>query len=305
MRTKAPGKVVLSGAYSVLEGAPALVAAVDRFVIVDSHIPGEFLTDEVKAAGFTSPYWFDASALRHGGMKLGLGSSAAILVATLAARTLEQLDTSLSDALGERVYPEALLAHRIAQGGGSGVDVAASCYGGYLRFQRQGADTQVERLSAPRTLCFEVWASNKSASTAAMLAQIHGYAERSPAEQRRDITAQADAAESTAHAWSRLDQAGILLGLIAQRYALQRLGSNAGIPIVTPEVEALSDIAEQQGAAVLPAGAGGGDIALYVGRTPADFMIDAIAQLGHVRLPIALGANGVHADTHARRLVSQ
>ena len=67
----------------------------------------------------------------------------------------------------------------------------------------------------------------------------------------------------------------------------------------------LSDIAEQQGAAVLPAGAGGGDIALYVGTRPSDFMIDEIAQLGHMRLPIALGANGVHADSHARRLGRQ
>ncbi len=306
MRTKAPGKVVLSGAYSVLEGAPALVAAVDRFVIVDSRIPGDFMTDEVKAAGFASPYWFDASALRHDGKKLGLGSSAAILVATLAARTLEQLDASLApDALGERIYPEALLAHRIAQGGGSGVDVAASCHGGYLHFQRVGADTKLQRLNAPPTLCFEVWASNKAASTAAMLAQIRSYAERSPAEQRRDITVQADAAESTANAWSRQDPEGILLGLIAQRHALQRLGSNAGIPIVTPEVEALSDIAQQQGAAVLPAGAGGGDIALYVGTARSDFMIDEITQRGHVRLPIALGANGVHADNHARRLGRQ
>ena len=32
---RAPGKVVLSGAYAVLEGAPALVAAVDRYVVAD------------------------------------------------------------------------------------------------------------------------------------------------------------------------------------------------------------------------------------------------------------------------------
>src|SRR5690606_12116062 len=36
MKTKAPGKVVLSGAYAVLEGAPCIVTAVDRYVYADS-----------------------------------------------------------------------------------------------------------------------------------------------------------------------------------------------------------------------------------------------------------------------------
>ena len=35
MRARAPGKLVLSGAYAVLEGAPALVAAVDRYAVAD------------------------------------------------------------------------------------------------------------------------------------------------------------------------------------------------------------------------------------------------------------------------------
>ena len=33
MIARAPGKLVLSGAYAVLEGAPALVCAVDRYVV--------------------------------------------------------------------------------------------------------------------------------------------------------------------------------------------------------------------------------------------------------------------------------
>ena len=37
MRARAPGKLVLSGAYAVLEGAPALVAAVDRYALADSE----------------------------------------------------------------------------------------------------------------------------------------------------------------------------------------------------------------------------------------------------------------------------
>ena len=36
MRGRAPGKVVLSGAYAVLSGAPALVSSVTRYVEADS-----------------------------------------------------------------------------------------------------------------------------------------------------------------------------------------------------------------------------------------------------------------------------
>ena len=87
---RAPGKLVLSGAYSVLSGAPALVVAVDRYVLADSTRPPAFLTPEVHAAiGERAAPWFDASALREGEKKLGLGSSAAILVASLAALELD------------------------------------------------------------------------------------------------------------------------------------------------------------------------------------------------------------------------
>ncbi len=36
MIAKAPGKLVVSGAYSVLEGAPAIVVAVDRYAVADT-----------------------------------------------------------------------------------------------------------------------------------------------------------------------------------------------------------------------------------------------------------------------------
>ncbi len=47
MIARSPGKLVLSGAYSVLEGAPALVAAVDRYVVADGDREPTFLAHEV------------------------------------------------------------------------------------------------------------------------------------------------------------------------------------------------------------------------------------------------------------------
>src|SRR6185436_10440568 len=88
MIARAPGKVVLSGAYAVLEGAPAIVTAVDRYVTADTAKKPSLVTPEVRAAlGDARAPGFDASALRKGDQKLGLGSSAAILVASLGAVT--------------------------------------------------------------------------------------------------------------------------------------------------------------------------------------------------------------------------
>ncbi|MET0409733.1 MAG: hypothetical protein ABW217_00485, partial [Polyangiaceae bacterium] len=65
MKARAPGKVVLSGAYSVLAGAPALVSAVDRYVIADSQRRPVRVTPAVAAAlGAEQAPHVDATALR-------------------------------------------------------------------------------------------------------------------------------------------------------------------------------------------------------------------------------------------------
>jgi phosphomevalonate kinase len=79
MRAAAPGKLVVTGAYAVLEGAPAIVFAVDRLAIADTATTTDRPTAEVRAAlGDRPAPSFDASALENQGTKLGLGSSAAV-----------------------------------------------------------------------------------------------------------------------------------------------------------------------------------------------------------------------------------
>jgi len=118
----------------VLEGAPAIVSAVSRYAIADTAKAAEMITPEVKAAIGTQPApWFDASALRGPRGKLGLGSSAAILVASLAALELERRRELTGEALGRAVLEHALGAHRAAQGGGSGVAEALGLVPGALR----------------------------------------------------------------------------------------------------------------------------------------------------------------------------
>jgi phosphomevalonate kinase len=181
MKACAPGKLVLSGAYSVLEGAPALVTAVDRYVCCDAAQAASIVTPEVRAAlpGAVPPA-FDASALRSEGRKLGLGSSAAILVASLAAADPRQFSSEAE--LRQAIFGTALAAHRHAQGGGSGIDVAASTWGGTLLARcRADGRLEIEPLRLPGALVLEAWASEVAASTAEFLHAVARFRERSPA----------------------------------------------------------------------------------------------------------------------------
>ena len=105
IRASAPGKLVALGEYAVLEGAPALVLAVERRAVAtlersgdgDCHLrtaapdpvdrrfspgrpSGASLVDLVIEASPGAPAWrgmLDSSALYDGSAKLGHGSSAA------------------------------------------------------------------------------------------------------------------------------------------------------------------------------------------------------------------------------------
>lgn len=297
MIARAPGKVVLSGAYAVLDGAPACVAAVDRYVVADASRPAPLITDEVRAARGSAPApWFDAGALREAGKKLGLGSSAAILVASLGALELARRGPLSDQELARAVFEPALDAHRRAQGGGSGIDVAASAHGGTLLARRSGAELALEPCALPEGTEVEVFACAEPASTPELVRRVRALRETDPAAYARLMGAQASAAEAAAEAIRAGARRALIAALDAQRRALAELGAAAGAPIVTIEVAELAERALLENAAFLPAGAGGGDLAVFVGSGPSSEAFRARA--GELRLrplDLGLGARGVHA----------
>lgn len=266
MRAQAPGKIVISGAYAVLEGARAIVAAVDRYVLADSSREASFVTPEVRAAlgAQARAPWFDASALREGERKLGLGSSAAIVVASLGALALDAAPSLEAEALAAQIFPQALSAHRSAQGGGSGIDVAASAFGGILIAEPEGDSLQLTQVTLPAGVRVLVLAADTAASTPDLIRAVHGLRARQGAHYRTLMNRQADASERAAQAALAGDPSAFVASLCEQGEALAALGVAAGVAIVTEAVARLSVNAGRKGAAVLPAGAGGGDIALWV-----------------------------------------
>ncbi len=296
MRAEAPGKLVLSGAYSVFEGAPALVGAVDRYVRADAERECTFVTREVGEAVrrgvLVRPVWFDAAALREQlpngeSRKLGLGSSAAILVASMAAGAPERFaDAELAGLL----FPEALAIHRAAQGGGSGIDVAASCFGGVTVCRVVSTGLEVAPVTLPRVV-FEAWACPDSVTTAAMLLRVRAFATAEPPCYRRVIGAAKEAAEVAALASSANE---FVAAMVAQRAALAELGTRAGVAIMTPAVDALHAMARLEGAVFYPSGAGGGDVALFLGHAASTIEFRSRAHaLGLFHLALRIGASGV------------
>lgn len=295
-RARAPGKLVLSGAYAVLEGAPAIVTAVDRYVVADAARPADRTTPEVaealRARGTAHAPWFDADGLREGSRKLGLGSSAAILVASLGALELAENPSLNPTALGHRVLGVAIEAHRRAQGGGSGIDVAASALGGTRRCVLASGDLTVSSATLPSDVVVEVWSSPHAASTPEMLRRVAAFRDASAAEHRALMAALMLAAERAAIATRGT---AFVAALRDQVDALVRLGVASNAPIVTAPMVALDALARAHDGVMLPSGAGGGDVVLWVGpdATP-EALAAAASRAGFARLPLALDARGLH-----------
>ncbi len=292
MKTAAPGKLVLSGAYAVLWGAPAIVTAVDRYVIADSSRTAELRTAEVDCAlGTRAAPWFDARALRADRRKLGLGSSAAIVVASLGALALDDDPTLETSSLRSRVFPVARSAHRTAQGGGSGVDVAASCFGGTLRCAMRGEELGVAAYALPPGLEIVAYADRQSSSTANMVSSVKGWAALQAAAFERlmgRLGEQATRASDASSAREFMD------ALRAQVLLLADLGDAAGVPIVPEALRPIATDAAADGVVVMPSGAGGGDMVLCVGSGLAGAPWgDRLAQAGLERLELRVDAVGL------------
>jgi diphosphomevalonate decarboxylase len=296
MKVRAPGKVVLSGAYAVLERAPAIVAAVDRYVLADTNRPALRVSPEVQCAiGDRAPY-IDTSSLRVGDRKLGLGSSAASVVAALAALTLAE-HPELEDALvAERILPVAIRAHREAQGGGSGIDVATCALGGTRVCWLDDSGKVLSRsIELPAGVHIEVYASSTAASTAEMLARVRVFAKSNPTGYTDLIATLTDAARRAVNATR---PAALQEALRDQVVGLSSLGDWSSAPIVPAWLRELAGGAHADGVVVMPSGAGGGDVVLSVGdRQACEAWRPRMEQAGLLRLQLQSGVKGVHRVT--------
>jgi phosphomevalonate kinase len=286
---RAPGKLVALGEYAVLDGAPAVVLALDRYAEASiepsadgncrltMHAPspverqfrpgapsGAELLDLVAAAeprlAWTASV--DSQAFFVSGMKLGLGSSAAVLCAFAGA--FAAFARSRGCAVPEPRVEALIELHRRFQGGkGSGLDVAASFTGGAITFSlaRSGLP-QIGSVRLPNSVGFAGIFAGRSASTPGLVAHYRAWRTRRPREATALVRRLTALAEAGCAALTRGDAAGWLEAFAAYGCGLQELGDASGLGIVTAEHREIGAEARRHGVAYKVSGAGGGDLGL-------------------------------------------
>ena len=304
---------MLAGEYAVLHGGDAWCLAVDRYAVVeDATEPGGFTPPEALAAWRRAvaegllrelpadgSARFDLAQLAGGaGRKLGLGSSAAGCVAALGWAMEREQPGAI-----ERRRPElarcAREGHREVQGGGSGVDVLTSAYGGLVRVRFEGGldgGPSLSRHPMPGALRWRVFWSGTSVRTSEMIAKVNRLRASSPAEHSARIGAIEEGTRAFERALTADDAAGAVGAMRQLGAAMAALGEASGAPIVTPAMARLAARAEQLGAAVKPSGAGGGDVVVAFAQD--EEAMAALRQAAAVEgfEEVELGADGAGVD---------
>ena len=312
------------GEYAVLDGAPGLVAAVNRRVrvqispcsagrsVVTTRMPRsrrhEFETGEASGLPIVDAVrsvldlgevaWeaeIDSSAFFDpGGSKLGLGSSAAVICALAgAARGSAGTNESLPP------LSKLLEIQRLVQGGGSGIDLAASLKGGVLKFRADGeTGPNAVRLGPDLPGYLSCVFTGASASTPRFLTRYRQWRESHASdfhqlnEHMTEVSRQGCTAVETGSAAE--------LVRCIRRYGqhMAELGAAIGLPIVTEAHARLTELAEDLGGAYKPSGAGGGDIGLgcFTEREALLAFSRAADQLGFAIVRLAVDPRGLNVD---------
>jgi phosphomevalonate kinase len=298
IRATAPGKLVVLGEYAVLTGTPALVLAVDRQCHVElgpsenerCHLrtcapepeetsfgiggpSGVALVDMVtgaNAAGGPSAWRgsVDSSGFFDGQAKLGIGSSAAALTAWAAAWSVYTgKDHIARDVAGL----ETLIGlHRTFQGGsGSGLDVAASLFGGVLTYRLVSeSGPSVGSVQLPNSVGFTTVFTGFSASTPNLVATYSDWRTARPTEAAEQLRPLERIAEDGCAAVRENDADEFLTAVAAYGQRLEVLGKCIGAEIVTREHREVAGHAKRSGVVYKVSGAGGGDLGIALSADP-------------------------------------
>jgi phosphomevalonate kinase len=279
VKVMAPGKLVLTGAYAVLEGAPAIVVAIDRYAVADGGAP-----DRV-----------DVRALQdQDGRKLGLGSSAAAMVASHGAQALTRGDDLSDPRVRATLFGCVRAAHAHEQCGGSGVDVAAAVHGGALHYVTDGREAAWRAVELPRGLVLRAFWSGTSARTSELRARVDALLARAPLA----LASLHRVAVDAACAVDSGDTGAFVRAARDYGCALGALGHAADAPVVPPAFAELAALAAGAGAAFLPSGAGGGDVGVWLHfASPPALFVERATALGMSALSLSVDRRGVRAET--------
>lgn len=309
-----PGKVVIAGEYAVLYGASALSLAIDRRArcTLTTHDEGvwrlrssppfwnetvslEALLSKSRTDSLSSTLnWFarqkalpdhvsvhmDTLGFFLDQRKLGLGSSAAVLVTLYAAlATLLELPIEVKDLLS---------VYRSSGVYGSGVDVLTSFFGGLVQVQDQ-IGTSVD---FPKGIYLDIYEVGFSTETATMVDRFRTAFDNVPVTLQQSFINAADTVSN-----SLTDNNNFLNALQNFVQIYRDIDTNAKLAIWSAKHEEMYRLAADVGALYKPAGAGGGDIGVAVATEQESL---AALRLKAVELPVNL--LDLQQDTHGVRI---
>ena len=292
-RGRAGGKVILLGEHAVVYGRPAVASGVPLALeaeaargagpALEGDLPDDprgqaLVAEAARALGLRAGDWVVRvrSEIPPG---QGLGSSAALCVATLRA---------LAAAADPPVHvaDELTLARGlegIFHGTPSGIDPAASALGSTFRFVR-GDPPSIEpiALGAPVTLVLALDAAPRSTGSAVGGLRARWQADRPRYERLFDAVA--EVVEAGAAALRRGDLAALGLALDRNQELLEALG------VSSPEIARRVEAARAAGAlgAKLTGGGAGGAVLALVREVHADALARVLAADGSRTIQVAL-----------------
>jgi phosphomevalonate kinase len=359
LKLRIPGKLMVAGEYAVLEpGQESVVVAVDKYVtatisFADENrlfLPGIDLPNlsfswthhkiNLPVENCRLRYIQTALATVLGyleeeqtcikpfhllieselddpdGRKYGLGSSAAVVVAVISS-VLHLFGRT--EPMQDLTFRLSAIAHYSAQGSGSGADVAASTYGGWLRYvsfdsmwlsgrlesglpltklvEESWPNLRADGIHPPAKVQLCVGWTGEPAATAPLVKKVRAMRDRYRVLYDSFLALSAEAVAKLVASFETDDASLAIEAFELNRVALSGLGEQVGVPIETPQLFELHRLASELGGAGKPSGAGGGDcgIALMVGdETKIARLGQMWKQAGIEPLDISVSPLGAH-----------
>lgn len=311
-RVNAPGKLMIAGEYAVLFGYSAIVVAVDKraqchfssgeSLDLRSNIQDHALFDSCFLAcrqlgiePLVGQYVLDTSSFFNGDRKLGLGSSAAAIVA-LCKQIMTQrglFDTEVLLRVSQRAH--RIFSHR----SGSGADIAASVCGGIISYQNLDREPRIDRVP-DRALFDELLFidTKRPQKTSSFVAQVMAFARENKKVMDRLCQRSEDIVDRLLALKNDQDSC---MGLMEESFHLLKdLGQKASVDIVSQEHREIHALAYDCGGSAKPSGAGGGDIALaLIPKARRANFRSSMVRLGYDILPLHLcGEQGSSHPSH-------
>ncbi|OQX89065.1 hypothetical protein B6D60_00100 [candidate division KSB1 bacterium 4484_87] len=240
----------------------------------------------------------DAFFHKNRSIKLGLGSSAALTVALVAGLIAGSGQSVIEN---DQLFRAAMQAHRAAQGNvGSGIDIAASIFGGILSYQidphAENLNPQIKQLKMPSNLFMvPVWVG-KCSSTSQFVKLFYDFKNKDKRKFAKLVTEMKFVADAGKQAFRKQDISGFLDSINQYNLLMKKLGEDINAPIVSEEHLRMANLASEIGVAYKPSGAGGGDIGLCFADSEEKFsdLKKASKAAGFEPLDLNFESSGIH-----------